>query len=117
MYFEITGTKIEKLGKEVVSTLQKIEVNGLENATVELVAAQFPGGTAADQECITLCNDAIKVVQTIDAKLPGAIAAIRGISNDLKAAILQVKEGKTKKNLGYYLHIIGAVIATLANDL
>jgi hypothetical protein len=118
MKIEILSSELVKMGQDVINVLNAINKNGLQNATVQEVAAAFPGGTALDTACTTIVNDAVDVLQKIDTSLPGYAAAVRGIINDVRAAVLAQKAGRaSESDFDYILHIVSAAAVSLAKDL
>lgn len=107
------------LAKTVISFLGKLKTLAGE-AQVQEIAAMFPEGTAIDNACITLCNEAILAIAAINsASIGNASNQITGIYTKLAADLTQINHGSIdpKHNLGFYLKCVAVVLEDLVNSL
>lgn len=107
------------LAKTVVSFIGEIKTLASE-AQVEAIAKMFPGGTAIDTACVTLCNEAIAAVSSLDSTIiQNKANQVSGIWTKLSADLTQINHGSInpKHNLGYYLKCVAVVLEDLANSL
>lgn len=108
-----------KIARNVVSFVGKIKTLA-SSAQVQEIASFFPEGTAIDNACIALCNEAIAAINAINAtSLQNTANSITGIWTKLQADLTQINHGSVdpKHNFAYYLKCVAVVLEDLSNSL
>lgn len=114
---QVIGNALLRIGQSVLSFVSEVKTLA-EDARVQAILAEFPGGTEADKACIKLCNDteaAVKVL--VDSKIPNAEKAVGALYDQLAADIARIKHNNPKHTAGYYLKLVGVVLEDLASRL
>ena len=86
-----------------------------ENAQVQAILAEFPGGRQIDKDCITITQEGVKVLNGLDKTLTTYEDHYTAVKAGIAAQIAQAKAGNPKKGFARFLAIAGAWAHNLAN--
>jgi hypothetical protein len=106
----IIPAEVKHLAQKAAAKTQEIETALKSNVVVDL-AALFPGGTQLDQECIALCEGAIKGCNALIAVADNA--GLNGRLQRLGSDLVKLQHDSSKHTISWYITAFEIVFADL----